>query len=60
METSEIRILLRHYWKQKFKAAEAANNIYEVEAEYIVSIRIAQKWFKKFNEGHTYLRDEPR
>ena len=31
-----------------------------MEEEEIVSVRTAQKWFKKFSEGHTDLRDEPR
>ena len=60
MENYEIRILLRHYWKQQFKAAEAAKKICKVEGEDVLSIRTAQKWFKKFNEGHTDLRDDPR
>ena len=32
----------------------------EVEEEDVVSIRTAQKWFKKFNEGHIDIRHEPR
>ena len=48
----EIIILLHHYWKQEFKSAEAAKEICEVEREDVVSIRTAQKWFRKFNEGH--------
>ena len=31
-----------------------------MEGEEVVSVRTAQKWFKKFSEGHTDLRDEPR
>ena len=38
----------------------AARKICKVEEEEIVSVRTAQKWFKKFSEGHTDLRDEPR
>ena len=60
MENFEIRVLLRHYWKQEFKATEAAKKICEVEGEEVVAVRTAQKWFKKFNDGHTDLRDEPR
>ena len=29
MENYEIRVLLRHYWKQEFKANEAARKIVE-------------------------------
>ena len=60
MEKLEIRTLLRHYWKQQFKASEAARKICEVEGENVVSLRIAQKWFKKFNEGDYDLYDQPR
>jgi histone-lysine N-methyltransferase SETMAR len=60
MEKYQIRVLLRHYWKQKFKATEAARKICQVEGEQAVSINVAQYWFKKFNGGHTDLRDEPR
>ena len=60
MENFEIRILLLHYWKKEFKAAEAAKKICVVEEEDVVLIHTVQKWFKKFNEGHTDLRDEAR
>jgi hypothetical protein len=32
MEKYEVRVLLRHYWKQKYKAA-AAEKKYDVEGE---------------------------
>ncbi|KAI4477349.1 hypothetical protein M0804_012735 [Polistes exclamans] len=53
MENFEIRVLLRHYWKQQFKATEVVKKICEVEGKDVVSVRTAQKLFKKFNEGHT-------
>ena len=31
-----------------------------MEREYVVSTHTTQKWFKKFNEGHTDHRNEPR
>ena len=40
----EIRAVLRHYWKQKFKATEAAKKICEVEGEGTVEIKTAQFW----------------
>jgi hypothetical protein len=43
----EIRAILRHYWKQGYKAAKAARKICEVECEGTVEIRAAQIWFQK-------------
>jgi len=59
MKNFEIRILLRHYWNQEFKATEAAKKICEVEEKDVVSVCTSQKWFINFNKGHTYLRDKP-
>jgi transposase len=60
MEKLEIRVLLRHYWKQNLKATEAVKKICEVEGEDVISNRTAQNWFKRFNDGDTSLEDEPR
>lgn len=60
MKNFYFRALLLHYWKQNFKATDAAQKICEVEGEGSISIRAAQKWFKKFNEGDTSLDDQPR
>ena len=38
----EIRILLKHYWKQDYKAAAAARRICEMEEKGVVSERVAQ------------------
>ena len=63
-QKSEIRVLLRHYWKQdyNYKAAAAAKKICEVEGAGVVSKRAAQDWFKRFsfNEGRTNLKDNAR
>ena len=37
----EIRVLLKHYWKQDYKAAAAARRICEVEDKGVVSERVA-------------------
>ncbi|CAD5220683.1 unnamed protein product [Bursaphelenchus xylophilus] len=58
MEKSEIRVLLRHYWKQGLSAAAAAKKICEVEGDNVVSDRTAQNWFKRFNDGDTDLEDK--
>ena len=47
----EIRVLLKHYWKQDYKAAAAARRICEVEGEDVVSEHVAQPWFQRFNTG---------
>lgn len=60
MDKLEIRILLKHYWKQNFRAIDAAKKICEVEGDNSVSIRTVQKWFEKFNKGDMGLNDYPR
>lgn len=60
MEKIEIRTLLKHYWKQNFNASAAARKICEVEGKDVVTTRIAQTWFKKFNIGENELQDKPR
>ena len=47
----EIRFLLKHYWKQDYKAVAASRKICEVEGEGVVSERVAQLWFQRFNTG---------
>jgi histone-lysine N-methyltransferase SETMAR len=56
----EIRVLLRHYWKQGHKAAAAARKICEVEGDVSLKVRTAQFWFQRFNGGNTSLEDEER
>ena len=54
----EIRVLLKHYWKQDYKAAAMARTLCKVEGEGAVSERMAQQWFQHFNAGEgntTYL-----
>lgn len=60
MDTLQIRVLLKHYWKQNVNATQAVQKICDVEGEDFVSIRVAQKWFKKFNEGREDLQDKRR
>jgi hypothetical protein len=66
MEKCVVRILLRHYWKQNYKAAAAAKKkkkyiyIYDVESEVAVNDRTAQRCFKRFASGHLNLEDEQR
>ena len=41
----EIRDILKHYWKQYYKAAATARGVCEVEGEAVISERVAQRWF---------------
>jgi transposase len=59
MEKYEVRVLLRHYWKQNYKAAAAAKNS-DVEGEGAVNECTAQRWFKRFASGNLSLEDEQR
>jgi len=43
MVNFEIRILLRYYQKQEFKAVEAEKKICEVEGKDVISICTSQK-----------------
>ena len=47
----EIRVLLKHYWKQDYKSAAMSRRIYEVEGVCVGSERVAQQWFQHFNTG---------
>jgi hypothetical protein len=58
MEKYEVRVLLRHYWKQNYKATAAAKKICDVEGESAVNERTAQRWFKWFVSGNLSLEDE--
>ena len=65
MEKFRIRLLLLHYWKQKFKATDAAKSVGQVGRKWTAAVRTAQYWFKKFNEGcytslgHNEIPDRP-
>ena len=55
----EIRVLLKLYWKQDYKAAAAAQRICEVEGEGVVSKHVAKWWFQRFNGGEENTKDLP-
>jgi hypothetical protein len=59
MEKYEVRVLLRHYWKQNYKAAPAENKC-DVEGEGAVNERTAQRWFKSFASDNLSSEDEQR
>ena len=60
LTTFEVRVLLKHYWKQDYKAAAAARKIREVEAEGVVSEHAAQRWFQCLNTGGENTKDLSR
>jgi transposase len=60
MQQIEIRVLLRHYWKQGFNTTGAARKMGEVKGDDVVLDRTARIWFKKFDDGDTDLRDKSR
>jgi hypothetical protein len=43
MEKYEVRVLLRHYWKQNYKDAAAAKKISNIVDEDAVNERTAQR-----------------
>jgi hypothetical protein len=57
IEKYEVRVLLKHYWKQNYKAAAAAKK-YDVEGEGAVNERKAQIWFKRFASSNLSLENE--
>ena len=56
----EIRVLIKHYWKQDYIAVAAARRLCEEEGEGVVSKRVAQRWFQRFNTGEKNTKDLPR
>jgi hypothetical protein len=60
MEKYEVQVLLKHYWKQNYKAVAAAKKIWDVEGEGAMNKRTAQQWFKRFASGNLSLEDEQR
>ena len=51
-----ISVLVKRYWKENYKAAAADRRIYEVEGEGIVSERVAQRLFQRFNTRKETLK----
>jgi sulfur relay (sulfurtransferase) DsrC/TusE family protein len=53
IEKYEVRVLLRHYWKQNYKTAAAANTVCcDAEGEGAVNECTAQRLFKRFASGN--------
>jgi hypothetical protein len=60
MEKYEVRVLLKHYWKQNYKDVAAEKKICDVEGEAAVNERTAQRAFKRYMGGNLSLEDEQR
>ena len=54
----EIGVLPKHDWKHDYKAAAASRRICEVEG--VVSERVAQRRFQRFNTAEENNKDVPR
>jgi histone-lysine N-methyltransferase SETMAR len=60
MNSFEIRVLLRHYWKKGLSARATAAEICKVEGEGTIGKTTAIKWFKRFEDGDFDFEDKPR
>jgi transposase len=61
MEKYEVRVLLRHYWKQNYSHGSSKNKKKcDVEGRGAVNEHTAQRWFKQFASGNLSLEDEQR
>ena len=60
LDSHEVRVLLRHYWKKGLSARAAAEEICRVEGEATVGKTAAIKWFRRFNDGDFDLGDRLR
>lgn len=56
----EILAILRHYYKQGFKATDAARIICQFEGEDAISERTSQNWYKRFKSGDMSLQIRSR
>jgi hypothetical protein len=55
----EFRVLLLHEFRLGRKATEATSNICSTMGKDTLSIRSAQHWFNRFNNGNFELDDLP-
>ena len=55
----EIRVHLKHLWKQDYKGAAAARRIFEVQGECVISESLLQRWLQRFNTGEENIKDLP-
>ena len=55
-----IRVLLKHYWIQSYKAAAAARKIREVDGEGVLKEWIVQRWFHRLGSRNINIKVLPR
>ena len=60
MDNHYFRALLLHYWKQQLKASDTTQKICQIEGQGSLSVHTTRKWFKRFKEGDTSLKDKQR
>ena len=59
MELTSLRVVLKLYSKQYYKAAAAGRRMCEVEGDGVVSERVAHRWFQRFNTREENATDFP-
>lgn len=59
-EKMALRAVIRFFWKEGLSAQATAAKICAVEGEGTTNKMTVSRWFKKFNEGDTSLKDRPK
>jgi transposase len=53
-----VRHIMLDHFEKGWKATESARDINELFGEGTIGERMVQKWFKRFKDGDTSLKDE--
>ena len=53
-----VRHIMLYHFEKEWKATESARDINELFGEGTIGERMVQKWFKRFKDGDTSLKDE--
>ena len=53
-----VRHIMLYHFEKGWKATESARDINELFGEGTIGERMVQKWFKRFKDGDTSLKDE--
>ena len=59
-DTSEVRVLLRHHWREGLSVRKAVEEVNDVGEEGTTTKSTAARWFQRFNGGDLSLEDKPR
>jgi len=55
----KIRYILKFYYKKGKNAVQAAKKICDIYGHEVVSVRVVQNWFKRFQSGNFDVKDAP-